>query len=62
MEGELVQVPTTDQPLHSSGLDAFAKALEELQLPAPKARAPSELEVNFDYGKLERQLGAFLGP
>ena len=29
-EGELAQVPTTVQPLHSAGLDAIAKALEEL--------------------------------
>ena len=29
-EGELVQVPAAVQPLHSAGLDAVAKALEEL--------------------------------
>ena len=30
MEGELAQVPTTVQPLHSVGLDVIAEALEEL--------------------------------
>ena len=30
MEGELAQVPAAIQPLHSAGLDAIAKALEEL--------------------------------
>ena len=39
-EGELAQVPAAVQPLHSAGLDAIAEALEELQLHAPKARAP----------------------
>ena len=39
MEGELAQAPTTAQPLHSAGLDAIAKALEELQLHALEARA-----------------------
>ena len=39
-EGELAQVPAAVQPLHSAGLDAIAKALEELQLHAPKACAP----------------------
>ena len=40
MEGELAQAPTTVQPLHSTGLDAIAEALEELQLHAREARAP----------------------
>ena len=36
-EGGLVQAPTAIQPLHFTGLDAIAEALEELQLHAPKA-------------------------
>ena len=39
-EGELAQAPTTVQPFHSTGLDAIAEALEELQLHVPEARAP----------------------
>ena len=62
-EGELAQVPATVQPLHSTGLDAITEMLEELQLHAPEARAPgSDQLLGFDYGRLERQLGAFLGP
>ena len=62
-EGELAQVPTAAQPLHSVGLDAIADALEELQLHAPEAHAPrSDQLLGFDYGRLECQLGAFLGP
>ena len=62
-EGELAQVPAAVQSLHSAGLDAIAEALEELQLHGPKARAPkSDQLLDFDYGRLERQLGAFLGP
>ena len=30
MEGELAQVPAAIQPLHSTGLDTIAEALEEL--------------------------------
>ena len=63
VEGELAQVPTAVQPLHSAGLDTIAKALEELQLNAPEACTPeSDQLLSFDYGRLERQLGAFLGP
>ena len=55
--------PIAVRPLHSTGLDVIAEALEELQLHAPRARAPgSDQLLNFDYGRLERQLGAFLGP
>ena len=62
-EGELAQAPVTIQPPHSTGLDAIAEALEELQLHAPEARAPgSDQLLDFDYKRLERQLGAFLGP
>ena len=39
MGGELVQAPVAVQPLYSTGLDAIAKALEELQPHAPEARA-----------------------
>ena len=40
MEGELAQAPASVQPLHSTGLDAIAEALEELQLHAPEAHVP----------------------
>ena len=39
-EGELAQVPTIVQPLRSTGLNAIAKALEELQLHTLEACAP----------------------
>ena len=39
MEGELMQAPIAIQPLHSVGLDAITKALEELRLHAPEAHA-----------------------
>ena len=62
-EGELMQAPVAVQPLHSSGLDAITEALEELRLHAPEARASgSDQLLGFDYRRLERQLGAFLGP
>ena len=62
-EGELAQAPAVVQPLHSTSLDTIAEALEELQLHAPEARAPgSDQLLGFDYGRLERQLDAFLGP
>ena len=62
-EGELAQVPAAVQPLHSTGLDAIVEVIEELQLHASEARVPrSDWLLGFDYGKLERQLGAFLGP
>ena len=62
-EGELALVPATVQPLHSVGLDAIAEALEELQLHAPEAHIlGSDQLLGFDYGRLDRQLGAFLGP
>ena len=63
MEGELAQAPAAVQPLHSAGLDAIVEALEELELHAPGAHTPgSDQLLGFDYGRLERQLGAFLGP
>ena len=62
-ERELVQAPVTVQPLHFTGLDAITEALEELQLHAPEAHAPrSDQLLDFGYGRLERQLGAFLRP
>ena len=39
-EGELAQVSVAVQPLRSTGLNAIAEALEELQLHAPEARTP----------------------
>ena len=54
-EGELAQVPAAIQPLHSAGLDAIAKALEELRLHAPEVHAlGSDQLLRFDYGRLER--------
>ena len=61
-EGELARVPSAVQPLHYAGLDAIAEALEELQLHALEARTPgSDQLLGFDYGRLECQLGTFLG-
>ena len=63
IEGELARVPAAVQPLHSTGLDAITKALEVLQLHALEAHAPgSDQLFGFDYGRLKRQLSAFLGP
>ena len=63
MEGELAQAPAAVQPLHSASLGLITEALEEMQLHAPEARAPgSDQLLDFDYGRLERQPGAFLGP
>ena len=63
MEGELAQAPAAVQPLHSADLDMIAEALEELQLHAPVAHVPrGDQLLVFDYGRLERQLSAFLGP
>ena len=40
----------------------IAEVLEELQMHAPEARTPwSDQLLGFDYGRLERQLDAFLG-
>ena len=53
--GELVQAPVTVQPLHSAGLNAIAKALEELRLHALEAHALwSDQLLGFVYGRLER--------
>ena len=62
-EGELAMAPAAVRPLHSAGLDTIVEVLEELQLHAPKARGlGSDQLLDFDYGRLERQLSAFLGP
>jgi len=62
-EEELARAPVVIQPLHSAGLNAITKALEELQLHAPEARASgSDQLLGFDYGRIELQLGTFLGP
>ena len=62
-EGELAQAHVVVQPFHSTGLDAITKRLEELRLHAPDARAPGSGQLlDFNYGRLERQLGVFLGP
>ena len=63
MEGELAQATAAVQPLHSTSLCTITEALEELRMQASEAHAPeSDQLLNFDYGRLERQLGAFLGP
>ena len=62
-EGELARAPIVVQPLHSADLDTITEALEELWLRASEARAPrSGQRLDFDYGRLELQLGVFLGP
>ena len=54
VEGELAMAPATVRPLHSTGLDAIAEALEELQLHAPEAYAlGSDKLLGFDYGRQE---------
>ena len=59
----MAQALAVVQPLHSTGLDVITEALEELQLHAPEAYAPgSDQLLGFDYGRLECQLSAFLGP
>ena len=62
-EGELARAPIVVQPLHSASLDVITEMLEELRLHAPEAHAlESGQLLNFDYGRLEHQLGVFLGP
>ena len=63
MEGELAQALAAIQSLHSTGLDAIVKALEELQLHAPDVRVPGrDRLLSFNCGRLKHQLNAFLGP
>ena len=63
MEGELAMAPAVVQPIHSTSLDAITEVLEELQLQTPEARASrSNQLLDFDYGRLEHQLDAILGP
>ena len=62
-EGELAMAPATVRPHHSTGLDTIIEALEELRLHALEAHTPrSGQPLDFDYGRVERQLGVFLGP
>ena len=61
-EGELVRPPIAVQPLHFTSLDVITEAPEELQLLATEAHAHrSDKLLSFNYGRLEHQLGAFLG-
>jgi hypothetical protein len=61
MEGELVRAPAPAQPPFTTGLDAINEALEELQLHALDAHAPGRNQLlDFDFGRLERQLAIFL--
>ena len=61
-EGELARAPIVVQPLQFTSLDVITEALEELRLRASKARAPRSGQLlDFDCGRLERQLGVFLG-
>ena len=63
MKGELAMAPTVVEHLHSASLDMIIEALEGLQLYALEAYvAENDQLLDFDYGRLERQLGAFLGP
>ena len=56
-EGELVRPTITIQPLHFTGINAIAEALEELQLHAPEDHASeSDQLFSFNYERLERQL------
>ena len=62
-EGELARAATLVQLLCLTSLDTTIEALKELQLHASEACAPGNDQLlGFDYGRLERQLGAFLGP
>ena len=59
----MAQASAAVQPLHSTDLDVIAEALDELQLHVLEAHAPrSDQLLSFNYKRLERQLGAFLGP
>ena len=63
VEGELAWVPVIVHPLDSTGLNAIIEALEELWLYVVEALAlESGQLLNFNYGRLEHQLGVFLGP
>ena len=63
IEGELARAPAPVQLPRSTGLDATVKAFEELHLCILEARVPrSDQLLGFDYGRLERQLDAFLRP
>ena len=58
-----MQAPTTIQQLYSTGLDTIVETLQELQLHMLEARVPeSDRLLDLDYGRLEPQLNAYLGP
>ena len=62
-KGELARAPIIVQPFHSTGLDMITEMHEELRLHALEARAPGGGQLlDFDYERLQRQLGIFLGP
>ena len=62
-EGQLARAPIVVQPLHSACLDTITEALEELRLRTLEAHAlGSGQRFDFDYERLECQLGVFLGP
>ena len=62
-EGELARAPVVIQPPHSASLDAIVDELEEVWLHALEAHVPRSSQLlGFDYERIERQLGAFLGP
>ena len=63
VEGELAMAPAAIQPLPFVSFNAIAEVFEELRLHAPGVRAPGSNQLlDFDYGRLERQLDIFLGP
>ena len=63
VEGELVRAPVVIQPFHSTSLNTVTKMLKELWLHAPEARASGSGQLlDFDYGRLERQLSIFREP
>ena len=63
MEGELAWAHAPIQLLCSISLDVHVKALKKLQLHAPESHVlGSDHLLGFDYGRLEHQLDAFLGP
>ena len=58
-----LQLQPTPRRASFASPDPWGRALKELQLHALEARAPgSDQLLDFDYGRLERQLNAFLRP
>ena len=59
----MARAPVVVQPLHSAGLEMITEALKGLRLCAPVALTPESGQLlDFDYGRLEHQLGVVLGP